>query len=356
MTARDPRAHRLRAVEHRAEQGSGAPRHDRAHRHEEQSLRDAFPVVPGKPPSESYLPGMTSPEPASLRLLVLVDRLGSIGQAAATLGVAQPSASKRLSTMERRFGLVLVDRTRRGSVLTPHGRTFARWAQRVLDELDGLLTGAEALREQHRAQLRVAASMTLAEHLVPGWIGELKGARPELFVGLEVANSDRVAELARNGDADLGFVESPGPLRGLAGRRVGTDRLAVVVPPGHPWARRDRSLTPDELAATALVVRESGSGTRGTVDAALRMAGCGWTKPLLELGSSAAVRTAVMSGAGPAVISELAVARDIADGNLARVPVCGVDFRRELRAVWPAGRKLTGPAAELLTLADLPHE
>lgn len=294
---------------------------------------------------------MTSPDLDSLRLLVLVDDLGSIGQAAATVGIAQPSASKRLSTVERNLGLVLIDRTRRGSVLTPDGRAVAGWANRVLDELDGLLTGAEALRTQHEAELRVAASMTLAEHLVPGWIGELKRTLPDLYLGLQVRNSEEVAELTRSGEIDLGFVESPGPLSGLTTRRVATDHLVVVVPGSHPWARRRRPLSPAELSATPLVVRERGSGTRETMDAALRRTGAGPAKTLLELGSASAVRNAVITGAGPAVISVLAVNRDLADQKLVQVPVEGIDFGRVLRAVWPAGRKLVGPAAALLSLA-----
>jgi len=294
---------------------------------------------------------MTAPDLDSLRLLVLVDELGSIGQAAASLGIAQPSASKRLSTVERRLGLVLVDRTRRGSALTPDGRVIAGWASRVLSELDGLLDGAEALRTQHEAQLRVAASMTLAEYLVPGWIGELKRGDPGLYLGLEVTNSDQADELAREGKVDLGFVESPGPLPGLSTRRVATDRLVLVVPVNHPWARKRRPVTAAELAITPLVVREPGSGTRETVDAALRKAGVGPAKPLLELGSASAVGNAVIAGAGPAVISELAIVRDVAESRLVPVAVEGVDFGRELRAVWPAGRRLAGPAAALLAIA-----
>ncbi len=294
---------------------------------------------------------MTGPDLDSLRLLVLVDDLGSIGQAAAALGIAQPSASKRLSTLERQLGLSLVDRTRRGSALTPDGRVIAGWAHRVLTEVDGLRTGAEALRTQRGAKLRVAASMTLAEHFVPAWIGEVKRTGPDTYVGLEVVNSEHVADLVARGRVDLGFVESPGPWPGLSTRRVAADRLVVVVPAGHRWARRRRPLTAAELAATPLVVREPGSGTRDTVEAALRRAGAGPVTPLLELGSASAVRNAVIAGAGPAVISELDVVREVAGRRLVPVAVAGVELGRVLRAVWPAGRRLTGPAAELLTLA-----
>lgn len=291
------------------------------------------------------------PDLDSLRLLVLIDEWQSVGRAAAEVGIPQPSASKRLTTLERRLGLALVDRTRRGSGLTPTGRVVCGWAQRVLHELDGLVTGAEALRTRRDAELRVAASMTIAEHLVPFWIGELRKNEPELYVGLQVTNSETVGDLVAEAEVDLGFVESPSAPAGLSTRRVATDRLVVVVSPTHAWARRRHPLSTAELVTVPLVVRERGSGTRETLDRALRRAGAGQVVPLVELGSSTAVRSAVIADSGPAVMSELAVAADLAEGRLVEVSVDGLDLRRTLRAVWPAGRKLVGPAAELLAAA-----
>lgn len=284
-------------------------------------------------------------------MLVLVGELGSLGAAAVELGVSQPAVSKRLSTMERRLGIALVERTRRGSALTSAGRMVSDWARRVLDELDGLVTGVEALRVEQDAHLRIAASMTIAEQLAPGWIGELRRTAERLHVGLRVTNSDTVAELVRDHHVDLGFVESPTIPQGLSARKVATDRLIVVTPPGHRWATRRRPVSAAELADTPLVVRESGSGTRETLDRALGRAKADPVAPLLELGSTTAVRSAVVGGAGPAVLSALAVASDLADGRLVAVSVDGVDLRRVLRAVWPAGRQLVGPAADLLSIA-----
>jgi DNA-binding transcriptional LysR family regulator len=225
------------------------------------------------------------------------------------------------------------------------------WAQKVLDEVEGLLTGAEALRTKRDADLRVAASMTVAEHLVPMWVGELRRQEPDLYVGLQVTNSERVAELVRSGQVDLGFIESPSVPPGLSNRRVAADRLVVVVAPAHPWARRRRALSTQELVSVPLVVRERGSGTRETLERALQRAGAGEITPLVEFGSAAAVRGAVIASTGPAVLSQLAVAADLAEGRLIEVAVNGLDLRRTLRAAWPAGRRLIGPAAALLVTA-----
>ena len=291
------------------------------------------------------------PDVESLQLLVLVGEHGSLTSAAAVAGISQPSASKRMSAFERRLGLTLLDRSRRGSALTPSGVVVCGWAQRVLDQMSVLVDGVAALRREHTSQLSLAASLTVAEHLLPVWLGDLRRIAPELHVGLQVVNSSRVCELVSREGVELGFVESPGGLRGLRSRVVASDRLMLVVAPDHPWARRRRPVGAAELAATALISREPGSGTRETADRALVAAGFRPVTPLLELGSGTAVRSAVAAGAGPALLSELVVAQDLAAGVLTEVPTTEVDLGRTLRAVWRAGSRPSGRAADLLLVA-----
>jgi DNA-binding transcriptional LysR family regulator len=111
------------------------------------------------------------------------------------------------------------------------------------------------------------------------------------------------------------------------------------------------ALGASELARTPLVTREAGSGTRDTLTAALRQAVGEETQqppPALELSSAAAVRAAVLAGAGPAVISRLAVADDLAVGRLHAITVRELDLRRRLQAIWVGGR--TPPAGAVRDL------
>ena len=291
------------------------------------------------------------PDIESLQLLVLVGRRGSLTAAAAEAGVSQPAASKRISSLERRLGVRLLARTRRGSTLTAEGELVTGWAERVLEDLDVLVEGAAALRRESSAHLTVAASLTVAEHLLPRWLGELRRTAPDLHVGLQVTNSSRVCDLVRDAVVDLGFIESPGVLRGLRSQAVADDRLVLVVAPGHPWTRRRRPVDPSELAATPLISREEGSGTRETAERAVNAAGAQLVPPLLELGSSTAIRSTVLAGGGPALLSELVVAQDVANRALVEIPTVGLDFDRTLRAVWRPGTRPTGSAAALISFA-----
>ncbi|QKV95924.1 LysR family transcriptional regulator [Streptomyces sp. NA02950] len=289
------------------------------------------------------------PDLGALELLLAVARLGSLGRAARELGITQPAASSRIRAMERQLGVALVDRSPRGSRLTEAGALVTDWARRVVEAAEAFDAGVHALRDRRDSRLRVASSMTIAEYLLPGWLIALRTLRPDTAVSLLAGNTAAVAGRLLGEEADIGFVEGLDVPGGLDGVVIGHDRLAVVTAPAHPWARRRAPVSPAELAATPLVLRERGSGTRQVLDAALADHG-GLAAPLLELASTTAVKAAAVSGAGPAVLSRLAVHEELAARRLVEVAVADVRLRRDLRAVWPAGHRPTGPARDLLGL------
>ncbi|MFI6939868.1 LysR family transcriptional regulator [Streptomyces sp. NPDC050418] len=289
------------------------------------------------------------PDLGALQLLIAVARLGSLGRAARELGITQPAASSRVRAMERQLGVALVDRSPRGSKLTPAGALVTDWARRIVEAAEAFDAGAQALRDGRDRRLRVAASMTIAEYLLPGWLIALRHERPGTAVQLLAGNSQFVAERLLAGEVDLGFVEGLALPSGLTDVVVARDRLVVVVAPTHPWARRRGPLAAEELARTPLILREHGSGTRQVLDAALDSVG-GLAEPLLELASTTAVKAAVVSGAGPSVLSELAVGEELGARRLVAVPVAEIGLDRALRAVWRTGHRPAGPARDLLGL------
>lgn len=289
---------------------------------------------------------------APFDLLLGVASLGSLGRAAQARGISQPAASTQVRRLERQLGITLIERSPRGSRLTPSGELVAGWAQPAIDAAAALDAGIGTLRARRDAVLRVAASMTVAEYLLPGWLTALRARDHGTTVALTAGNSAEVADAVRTGAADFGFVEGPDLPAGLQARAAGTDTLAVVISPAHPWARRRAGITPAELAGTPLVSREPASGTRRYLEhALLAQAGLEPVPPVAELSSTTAIKSAVAAGIGPAVLSSLAVAPELTAGTLRAVRVAGLDLTRTLHAVSAAGRQLTGPAADLLAIA-----
>lgn len=289
------------------------------------------------------------PDLESLQLLLDIAATGSLGAAARLRGISQPAVTGRMRSMETLVGFRLVERGPRGSSLTSSGKLVAEWAADVLAAAAQLQGGVESLRADHNSRLRVAASLTFAEHLLPAWLAELAHRQPDTAVSLSAMNSSEVTAAVLAETVDLGFLEGPTVPRELGSQTVLRDRLLLVVPVGHAWARRRTPVTGDELAATRLVSREPSSGARQALEMALGSRTL--APPLLELSTASAVRAAVSAGAGPAVLSELGVRDDLQRGRLVDVPVSGLDLSRALRAVWPKGRRPQGPARELLAIA-----
>ena len=303
----------------------------------------------------------TWPDLATLELLVALADEGSLSAAARRCGVAQPNASRSIARLERRLGLSLIHRATTGARVTTDGLLVVEWARATLEAARALETGVAALRARTQAPLVVMASQTVAEHLLPGWIAGWQhaaggagagGASPHdpslgetRGISVAVGNTTEVLAAARGGEVDLGFIEGPGAPPGLNSVVVAHDDLVLVVAPQHPWAASSR-VRAEELAATPLVARESGSGTRVALRRAL--APLDVAPPALELASNAAVRVSAAAGTAPAVLSRLAVDDALRAGTLVEVGVDGVDLTRNLRAVWAGPRRLTNPAAAAL--------
>ncbi|WKG06007.1 LysR family transcriptional regulator [Mycolicibacterium sp. HK-90] len=296
------------------------------------------------------------PELAAFEVLLAIARTGSLGAAGRELGLTQQAVSSRLASIEAQTGVRLVQRGPRGSRLTAAGSVVAEWADQLLDVAQRVDAGLASLRSESHSRITVAASLTIAEQLMPRWLVSLQADAARRGVSaprviLSAANSDQVIAAVHDGSADLGFIESPGAPTGLRSRVIAHDELVTVVPPDHKWARRSAPVSPAQLNDTALVSRESGSGTREALSAALRATlgpASRQADPAIELSSAAAMRAAVLAGAGPAVMSRLAVEDDLTLGRLREVPIAGLDLRRELRAIWSGGR--TPPAGAVRDL------
>ena len=294
------------------------------------------------------------PELSALEVLSAIAKTGSLSAASREVGISQQAVSARLTAIESQIGVRLVTRTTRGTQLTPAGEVVTEWADQVLDVAQRVDTGLASLRAERRSRLKVAASQTVAEQLLPRWLVSLQAAAlrhgtdaPE--VSFNATDSQGAIAAVRDGQAELGFIETRGTLHGLRSRVIGRDELIVVVPPDHKWVRRSAPITAVELRQTPLVSRESGwhllLGADEPVDA---------DQPApaahpLELASAAAVRAAVLAGAGPALMSRLAVSDDLTHGRLRVVPVADLDLRRDLRAIWMGAQTPpAGAARDLL--------
>jgi len=291
-----------------------------------------------------------------LRMLTAVAETGSLSQTARRLGTTQQAVSARMRTLESRLGLSLLVRSAQGSRLTDTGTVVAGWAAEVVAAADRFDKAVAALASESGQQLRVAASLTVAEHLLPGWLVALRARAATTEVHLAAVNSRTVLDRVRSGDADLGFIETPDIPTDVATRAIASDELVIVVRPGHPWTRRSRGVSAIELAATPLIVRERGSGTREALVHAFALASEVTTvaEPAAVLPTTAAIRATVMASDSASVLSVLAVSDALRAGQLHRVRLSDLRIIRPITAVWKQGAPLSAVSQQLLDTATRP--
>jgi DNA-binding transcriptional LysR family regulator len=278
-----------------------------------------------------------------LAAFVAAAEAGSVHGAAEALHLTQSAVTKRLAALERRVGARLLDRGRFGVRLSPPGQALLPYAQQALEALaaaDAALADPEARRDA----VRLAASHTIGEFLLPTWLAFYRLEMGDGAVTVNVVNSETVLAQVRDGAVDVGFIEAPADLRGLASLVLARDEIVVVVAAGHPWARR-RALPPDALPAEPFVSREEGSGTRQVAADALRGVGIE-LHPALQAASSQSLKRMVAER-GFTLLSRRTIEAEEAAGTLRAVPVSGVDLTRDLRAV---RRRRPAPSAPVRRL------
>lgn len=274
----------------------------------------------------------------------------SFTAAARRLGVTQAAVSQRVQVLECELGVPLFRRTGGRVGLTDAGRRLHDYARRILDlhrEARREVTGRET---PVAGDLAIAASSVPGEHLLPALLAGFGAKHPLIRVQAAVSDSAAVIGLVESGEVSVGLVGRKTEGAGLVFRHFADDRMVVVVPLGHALAGKKR-VTLRQLAAHALVVREVGSGLRHCFERALDRAGRSLSdlRVVLELGSNEAIKEAVLRGVGAAVLSTLAVQKDVAAGRLLALEVEGLACDRELFVVTDRRRALPPPARLFVT-------
>jgi LysR family transcriptional regulator, low CO2-responsive transcriptional regulator len=251
-------------------------------------------------------------DPTRLRLLVEIERQGSLSAAARTIGIGQPSASQHLRLLEAAAGQRLVERNGRGSRLTEAGRIVAARAAQVLDTLGAAEEELGELAGLQIGTIRLGASTAPGVYLLPDTLGCFRREFPNVTVEVEIASSGEILRRLLAGRVQIGIVGAESSDERIALDPFLDDELVGICKPGS-LPLEGGLLDPEEIRGLLLLRRESSSSSQQLVDrelAGLMPAGS-W-----ELGSSEAIKRAAREGLGIAFLSRYAVAEEIEAGRL----------------------------------------
>jgi molybdate transport repressor ModE-like protein len=249
-----------------------------------------------------------------MRLLVEIERQGSLSAAAAAIGIGQPSASQHLRLLEAAAGQRLVERNGRGSRLTDAGRVLAGRAAQALATLGAAEEELGALAGLQTGTIHLGASTAPGVYLLPDTLGCFGRDYPAVTVEVEIAASGEILRRLLAGRVQLAIVGAQRADERIVLEPFLEDEIVGVAKPGL-LDLRDGRLMPNRIRELTLLAREQGSSSRELSEGWLRDAGVEPARTW-ELGSSEATKRAAREGLGVAFLSRYAVADEIERGDL----------------------------------------
>lgn len=273
-----------------------------------------------------------------LRAFVAVVEHGSFSEAARVMGLSQPAVTMQIQGLESDLGVTLLERHYRRIEMTEAGRVLLPYARVVLGEMEAAREEIERLADQVGGHIRIAASTTPGQYVLPRLLGSFLRAYPESSVSLRVYDSADVVELVESGEAHLGMTGAEVPGTRAAFEPMGHDRLVLVCPPDSRLVKRS-DLTLADIAEEPFIMRETGSGTRMVFEDTLRAGGIDPAdlRVVIELGTSEAIVSAVEGSMGVGVVSSWMAEKALKLGTIGQVPVPDFPVERPFYAVAPRG-------------------
>jgi len=265
-------------------------------------------------------------------------RRGSFTLAAKDLFLTQSAVSHAIKALEEEVGCRLVDRTGKRVLLTQAGEQFLRHAEKIMREMQAARAGLDTLGKDGHSRLRIGASTTACQYLLPAILGEYRQSFPNCVIRVEPGDQRQQLELLRGNHIDLALMLEPAGQREVDFRPLFQDELRFVVAPQHPWARLGR-ISREAIAEETLLLYHKASHTFRLISEYFRD-----QKILLsnfvEVDNMEAIKELVKVGVGAGVLAPWIARADLESGALISLPLGVSRLRRKWGVVHLKGRRL----------------
>ena len=274
-----------------------------------------------------------------LRSFAALAKTGSFTRAAEELHLSQSAVSHSIKALETDLGCRLLDRMGKTISLTQAGEQFLEHAGKILGEMERARAALEKLRKWGRTRLRIGASATACQYLLPSVLREFQKRFPQCQVAIAPGDTAEVQPLLERGEIDLAVALEPRQLVAQEFLPIFTDELCFVLNPGHPWAMRgsvERAAIPSEN----YILYSRNSYTFQLVEDYFRRDDMELNL-FIELGDMEAIKELVKVGLGISILAPWLVRRELREGTLVTLPL----GRRKLQRQWGILRRRAGRPA-----------
>ena len=266
----------------------------------------------------------------TLRQLEIFEKVATsqhVTKASEQLFITQSAVSMAVAELEKIAGAPLFERHGKRLILNDRGTLIFSKVQDVLRQVASIKQLLIESVGEPVGVLRVGASTTVANYILPRIMGEFTQQYPRAQALLQVGNTGQIESELEAGSLDLGIIEGPSHARSLHSTQWRGDELVVIAGKGHPWATTKRA-SKAMMEQAAWIMREKGSGTREVFETAIQKKAIRFSISM-ELGHTEAIKKAVEAGLGVSCLSRMAVARELSHGWLTEVKT-PLDLRRNL--------------------------
>lgn len=270
-----------------------------------------------------------------LQTFIKIAQYGNLTKAAEELGISQPAITKQLKVLEMEFGTELFNRGQKQVSLTQAGTVLELYAHQIINLLDRAKYDVSKLHKTLSGKLCIAASTIPSHYILPFIAGEFCQEFPQVQLTFEDGDTDEVIKKVLDKSVHIGAVgDCPGHPQ-LICRHFFTDRLILIVPASHQWAK-EKHVSLKEMKKGTFVWREKGSGTRKSIERILAAQDIDSEKMkiAMELGSTESVITAVEAGFGVSFVSKWSVQNELQTGRIKEIEVIGFDGTRDLYFIY----------------------
>jgi DNA-binding transcriptional LysR family regulator len=263
-----------------------------------------------------------------LRAFVSLARTGSFTHSGKELFVSQSAVSYSMKALESDIGCRLFDRLGKKVILTQAGETLLHYAEKILTEMESARASIERLGKWGHTRLRLGASITACEHILPPVLRELKERFPQCLISISPGDTHEVIEALQQNAIDLALSLQPKNDDRFEFRPLFTDEMVFVLGPSHPWAERGRVVR-EEIPRQNYVLYSKSSYTFQVVEEYFREEAM-VLNTVIELGSMEAIKELVKLGLGISIVAPWIARKELAEKTLVALPL----GRRKLKRTW----------------------
>ncbi|WP_026693486.1 LysR family transcriptional regulator [Peribacillus kribbensis] len=263
-----------------------------------------------------------------LKTFVTLAEVKNFTKTAELLLMSQPSVSLHIKNLEKEFQTILFQRSPKHLKITPTGEILYDRAKRMIALYEQTKTDILEHHNSIKGELKIGASFTNGEYILPAMLYSLQQEYPELVLQITIGNTDEVVQWVRQYQVDIGLIEGQTNDRELSVHPFMQDELFIVASNSHELAAKKEASIAD-LQNQSWVSREIGSGTREYLNHIIRSNGLK-INSLLTISSNQGIKESVINGMGLSLLSQSVIERDVKSKTLSIIPLKNQRFNRAL--------------------------